>query len=487
MATISFKNASTGEVMNVTNIKLVAGRIFFSVRGKGCGQKFLNRNTCLVWDEDHPAGTWLKIAEGWEIVDAPKARAPRKPRASKVAVAEPQPEPVAEEPVVSTEPTTEPQPEPVAEEVEEPLVIGPIDTTYKEAKEALAALAEEEPTTAEPTTATVATALALGGASADKLKKSLSKKYGAMAEDILTAACTLLQGAIAGVTDELEVRKIATSVFAEYAKTEPVKAKLVAKTAHKSATKEYYCTDYEDIKQDVADGWHVYLFGAAGSGKTHTAEQIARDLGLDYYTQTTIQFAHDVRGYGDAGGRYIGTPFYEAFSKGGLYFQDEYDRSYAEAAIVLNTALANGYYDFPVVGRVKAHPNFRFMAAGNTKMKGADESYVTGQVIDASSRDRFGAFYECEYNHEVELNAIAKGDKETVKFVEDVRKAIEKCGITHIVSYRATAYMVERKKNMAKTLIRNTFKGLETDDVRMIYNALCDKDSKWAKAMATII
>ena len=154
---------------------------------------------------------------------------------------------------------------------------------------------------------------------------------------------------------------------------------------------------------------------------------------------------------------------------------------------MLNTALANGYYDFPVVGRVKAHPNFRFMAAGNTKMKGADESYVTGQVIDASSRDRFGAFYECEYNHEVELNAIAKGDKETVDFVEDVRKAIKTCGITHIVSYRATAYMIVRKKNMAKTLIRNTFKGLETDDVRMIYNALRNKSNAWAKAMATII
>lgn len=447
---ISFKNVTTGEVIAVSNIKNVAGRIFFSVRGKGCGQKFLNRNRCLVWDEDHPSGTWLKIADGWEIVEAPKAR---KPRASKVA--SPEPAPVAVEPVVSAEPTTEPT--------------------------------VEEPASTEPTTATVATALAICGASADKLKKSLAKKYGVMAEDILSAACTLLQGAISGVTDELEVRKIATSVFAEYAKTEPVKAKLVSKSAHKATTKEYHCKDYDDILKDVADGWNVYLCGAAGSGKTHTAEQIARDLGLDYYTQTTIQFAHDVRGYGDAGGRYIGTPFYEAFSKGGLYFQDEYDRSYAEAAIVLNTALANGYYDFPVVGRVKAHPNFRFMAAGNTMMKGADDQYVTGQVIDASSRDRFGSFYVCEYNHEVELNAIAGGDKELVAFVEDVRKALAKTGVTQIVSYRATAYMHARSTNKSKTLVRNTFKGMETDDIRMVYNALTDKKNEWAKAMATII
>ena len=135
---------------------------------------------------------------------------------------------------------------------------------------------------------------------------------------------------------------------------------------------------------DVRDGYNIYLYGAAGSGKSHTAEQIADALGLAFYGQTTIQFAHDVRGYGDAGGNFVDTPFFKAFAHGGLYFQDEYDRSNTEAAIVLNSALANGWYDFPVIGRVNAHPDFRFMAAGNTLMTGADEEYVSGQVQDAS-------------------------------------------------------------------------------------------------------
>lgn len=463
---MKFINESTREVKNVSNLKMRDGRIFFQVRNKGCGTKFFNNNTCLVLDEHVDDGTYLKVADGWALMDEPKVRKPRAKKSPKVATTEPEPtvEPIVTVPVYEPEPIVEPEPEPTAEPTTEPCV--------------------EEP---EPTTATVVTVAALCGIEADKLKKKLAKKYGEMAEEILAAAVTLLQGAITGVTNKSEVKAIVEEVFASHATAEPKKAALVAAKAKATTTKEYYCKDYDDIKQDVADGFNVYLFGAAGSGKTHTAEQVARDLGLEYYTQTTVQFAHDVRGYGDAGGKYIGTPFYEAFTKGGLYFQDEYDRSYAEAAIVLNTALANGYYDFPVVGRVKAHPNFRFMAAGNTKMKGADESYVTGQVIDASSRDRFGAFYECEYNHDVELNAIAKGDKETVDFVEDVRKAIKSCAITHIVSYRATAYMVVRKANMAKTLVRNTFKGLETDDVRMIYNALRNKSNAWAKAMATII
>lgn len=470
----TFKNIQTGETINVSNVKKIDGEWFFTVRGKGCGTRFYNRNVCFKFKKSAPNGTWLELVDGWEEIAPVKTRKPRATTAKKAAEPAPTAEPIVDEPIIIEEPVVAPATEPVAEEP----VVSAEPTTEPTV---------EEPASTEPTTATVATALAIGGASADKLKKSLAKKYGVMAEDILAAACTLLQGAIAGVTDELEVRKIATSVFAEYAKTEPVKAKLVSKSAHKATTKEYYCKDYKDILQDVADGWNVYLCGAAGSGKTHTAEQIARDLGLDYYTQTTIQFAHDVRGYGDAGGRYVGTPFYEAFANGGLYFQDEYDRSYAEAAIVLNTALANGYYDFPVVGRVKAHPNFRFMAAGNTLMKGADDQYVTGQVIDASSRDRFGAFYVCEYNHEVELNAIAGGDKELVAFVEDVRKALAKTGVTQIVSYRATAYMHARSANKAKTLVRNTFKGMEKDDIRMVYNALRDKDNEWAKAMATII
>lgn len=465
---MDFININTREIKHVSNLKMRDGRIFFTVRGKGCGTRFFNNNTCVVLDEHVADGTFLKCAEGWELTSEPaKPRKPRAPKATKAT--EPTPEPT------TTEPTTvvaeEPQPEPVEPTPEPEPIVEP---------------KAEEPTITDPT-ATTMTAAAICGIEAKKLKKELAKKYGAMAEDILAAACVLLQGAISGVTDKTAVRKIAEDTFAEFAATEPKKAALVAAKAKSATTKEYYCKDYDDIKQDVADGWHVYLVGAAGSGKTHTAEQIARDLGLDYYTQTTVQFAHDVRGYGDAGGKFVDTPFYKAFSGGGLYFQDEFDRSYAEAAIVLNTALANGYYDFPVVGRVKAHPNFRFMAAGNTMMKGADESYVTGQVIDASSRDRFGAFYICEYNHDVELNAIAKGDKETVAFVEDVRKAIARCGITHIVSYRATAYMVVRKKNLAKTLQRCTFKGLETDDVRMIYNALGNKSNAWAKAMATII
>lgn len=272
------------------------------------------------------------------------------------------------------------------------------------------------------------------------------------------------------------------------AATDEKKAKAERKPRAKKAVKkadEVHCAKYDRILAKVSRGRRVYLFGPAGSGKSHTAEQIARDLGITFYGQTTIQFAHDVRGYGDASGSFVDTPFYKAFAFGGLYFQDEYDRSNAEAAIVLNSALANGWYDFPVVGRVEAHPDFRFMAAGNTLMKGADDGYITGQEIDPSSRDRFDFYFEVGYLREVELH-IAHGNTDIVDFVEDVRQAIKSCGIEHVVSYRATSAMtdeVENENDLVSCCEEGVFKGLDVDARREIHAALQNKDSRWAKAL----
>ena len=69
-----FRNLNTNEEVNVSNLTLKNGRIFFSVRGAGCGKKFLNRNTCLVLDEHVENGTFLKCAEGWEMVQGKRGR-----------------------------------------------------------------------------------------------------------------------------------------------------------------------------------------------------------------------------------------------------------------------------------------------------------------------------------------------------------------------------------------------------------------------------
>lgn len=423
-----FKNQNTGEEVNVSNLTIKNDRIFFTVRGKGCGQRFLNRNTCLVLDEHVEDGTYLKTAEGWEVIKKKKTNGERKPKAEKP---QPQPEP-ADEPTDAVEVVEEEPKEENAHEVEN------VHTTNESTKD----------------------------------------------EQALINAIKNLRG---GAVDTAKVEEIVCNVLNRMAKDDPKKVSAVVKKARQNAKKEgeVYCEKFERIVAKVARGNNVYLFGRAGSGKSHTAEQVAERLGLDFYGQTTIQFAHDVRGYGDAGGNFQETPFFKAFANGGLYFQDEYDRSNSEAAIVLNSALANGWYDFPIVGRVNAHPNFRFMAAGNTLMKGADEEYVTGQIIDASSRDRFGFFFEVDYSHEVELK-IAGGNEEIVAFVEDIREAIKSTGIQQVVSYRATAAMrdeVENENDKEACIVESVCKGLEKDEIREIYGALKNKENAWAKAM----
>lgn len=308
-------------------------------------------------------------------------------------------------------------------------------------------------------------------------------------EQALIAAIKNIRG---GAVDIAKVREIVAEELSKLVATDAKKAAKVIDVVKKSNGKEkneVYCAKFQRIVAKVSRGNNVYLYGPAGSGKSHTAEQVAEALGLDFYGQTTIQFAHDVRGYGDAGGNFQETPFFKAFAYGGLYFQDEYDRSNAEAAIVLNSALANGWYDFPVVGRVDAHPNFRFMAAGNTLMTGADEEYVTGQEIDASSRDRFAYFFEIDYSHEVELR-IAHGNENIVSFVEDVRQAIKETGIKHVVSYRATAAMideVENENDLTACCDESVFKALDVDARREIYERLNEKTNVWAKALKNLI
>ena len=227
------------------------------------------------------------------------------------------------------------------------------------------------------------------------------------------------------------------------------------------------------------------MYGAAGCGKSHTARQLADALGLPFYESMQVMFAHDVKGYGDAGGNYQATPFFKAFTEGGVFFLDEVDASAPEALVVLNTAIANRRFDFPIVGNVTAHPNFRVVAAGNTAMTGADLEYVARSVQDAATENRF-SFFEMHYDRRVELPVCAGGDEVLMNFITDLRQAIRAANIIKCVSYRQTKLLADPdllKFGRVKALRRNVFKGMEEDEIRIIYGYLTDKENIWAQAM----
>lgn len=321
-------------------------------------------------------------------------------------------------------------------------------------------------------------------ANADEIKADLLAKYGTLGADVFEALCKVAAITPTRRSEEVDAEAV-RAIFEEMAKESPAKVKAITRNA--SATgNDYKCADFDEICDYVSDGQPVYLYGAAGCGKSHTAKQVANALGLDFYTQSQVLFAHDVKGYGDANGTYQETPFFKAFTRGGLFFIDEMDASAPEALVVLNTAIANRRYDFPIVGNVEAHPNFRIIAAGNTALTGADTEYTARAVQDASTINRF-SFFEMSYEKAVELPIMAKGDEVLYDFICDLRNAIKETRIQLCVSYRQTSILATDKAvkyGRDKALMRNVFGGRDTDEIRILHEALTDKLNVWAQAMA---
>jgi len=238
---------------------------------------------------------------------------------------------------------------------------------------------------------------------------------------------------------------------------------------HEAKTNNGYVVhkEYETIKACIENDIPVYLVGPAGSGKNHTLQQIATDLELDFYFTNAVQQEFKITGFIDAGGIYHETEFYKAFKDGGLFFLDEMDASIPEVLVLLNAAIANRYFDFPN-GKIFAHPEFRIVAAGNTVGDGADEQYTGRLTLDQSSLDRF-AVIEFGYDRNIEM-ALAKGNKELVDFINELREECKAIGIRATFSYRAiiSVNKLEKALPLDKVMVIAVVKGMDKDTIRTI-------------------
>lgn len=210
---------------------------------------------------------------------------------------------------------------------------------------------------------------------------------------------------------------------------------------------EVFHSKFEMIKTCVENKIPVYLAGPAGSGKNHTLEQVAKVLDLEFYFTNSVQQEYKLTGFIDAGGNFHETEFYKAFKNGGLFFLDEMDASIPEVLVLLNAAIANGYFEFPN-GKITAHEDFRVVAAGNTVGSGADEAYTGRMVLDQATLDRF-AIIEFGYDLGIEM-ALAKGNSQLVEFIEDLRKQAEEKGIRATFSYRCITMVIKLESSGMK-------------------------------------
>ncbi len=237
---------------------------------------------------------------------------------------------------------------------------------------------------------------------------------------------------------------------------------------------------YDQIATCIKCDIPVYLVGEAGTGKNFTLEQIAREMGLEFYFTNSVQQEYKLTGFIDAGGKFHETEFYKAFTKGGLFFLDEIDASIPEVLVLLNAAIANRYFEFPN-GRVEAHPDFRVVAAGNTVGSGADELYTGRLVLDQATLDRF-AVIEFDYDRNVEMS-LAHGNECLVNFVRGLRRFAKENGVRATFSYRCiitTTKLMETGMNLGIILQIAIFKGLDKDTINTFRTDL-DKDGNTGK------
>lgn len=493
------KNILTGEITKVSSLRVVNGQIcsyydFAEPSAKWLAKyPYFVRSEQTILDEQHGVECRVfTLAEGYELTKV-KSHKPKPASQPAPAVAD-----------VPAEEPAEHDAEEIIEEPAAPLTLPEYLTEYGEEKATEQIISEY--------------ALEFHVMKKSAIKKELSEKFGADLmpllfeaikkeagdapqpapapaasvpdADDLTSAFAALTPLFAGVQKNVTDAVMMTlqpiiDSLKKQAATQVQHIQITNSDGQTHQLDEVVCEDFEEILTYVSKGAPVYLYGAAGCGKSHTARQLADALGLPFYESMQVMFAHDVKGYGDAGGNYQATPFFKAFTEGGVFFLDEVDASAPEALVVLNTAIANRRFDFPIVGNVTAHPNFRVVAAGNTAMTGADLEYVARSVQDAATENRF-SFFEMQYDRRVELPVCAGGDEVLMSFITDLRQAIRAANIIKCVSYRQTKLLADPdllKFGRVKALRRNVFKGMEADEIRIIYGYLTDKENIWAQAM----
>lgn len=273
-------------------------------------------------------------------------------------------------------------------------------------------------------------------------------------------------------TEELEVElkdKLDNFIKETYGAL-PQKISLVTKDVEYDKQGLYH-KDFEKVLKLVNMNLPVMLTGGAGAGKNYMLEQVSKALNLDFYYTSTITQEYKLTGFIDGGGKYHETEFYKAFTQGGVFMLDEIDASIPECLVILNGAIANGYFDFPT-GREFAHEDFRVVCAGNTVGLGADIVYTGRNVLDGATLDRF-VLVEIDYDPRIEENLCQ--DQELRDFLYEVRASVKSNKINHIIGMRCFKYAYQLlvngfdKEFIVKSVV---LKGLGRDDINVLKNNL---------------
>ena len=198
----------------------------------------------------------------------------------------------------------------------------------------------------------------------------------------------------------------------------------------------------------------VMLVGPTGSGKTHSCNMLAENMGLKFYTEScneqmsTAALLGFKTGLGDT----VRTSFRECFELGGLFLLDEIDRGRPGVLSTLNSAIGNGFVTFPD-GLINMHKDFYIVAGANSFGRGGDRQYTSAVQLDGATLDRFFCMrWDYDYNliggiAGLPFNEIVKSPRKSgytaqswFDKVTSVMNSIQANDVRHTVSPRAVKY-----------------------------------------------
>lgn len=286
-------------------------------------------------------------------------------------------------------------------------------------------------------------------------------------------------------TTEKAVGSTSSKIKSELEKKEIEIPKVLPKVEENG---EVHHDRYDEIKCCLECGIPVYLAGPAGSGKNHTVEQIAKELGWNFYFSNSVQQEYKLTGFIDAGGKFHETEFSKACKEAAngndvVFFLDEMDASIPEVLVLLNAAIANGYFEFPD-GKITFNGKVHFVAAGNTVGSGADEMYTGRMVLDQATLDRF-AIIEFDYCLKIEM-AITKNNAELVEFIRQLRDEAKSKGIRATFSYRCMTMITKLEANgmnLEMAIKVSVVKGMDKDTINTLTPV---GNTKYHKALRNI-
>ncbi len=247
----------------------------------------------------------------------------------------------------------------------------------------------------------------------------------------------LIESLLSGVTPE-ECAAIASRIVEEKMPAGLPTVKIIIKDGKTKKINAATHEAFPRLLRLLSAGEDTYCYGPAGTGKTELGKQLAEALDLNFYFTSKISAEHHFQGFVDGSGKYHETPFFKAFTRGGLFLFDEMDASNPNVLTRLNAALANRRCDFPN-GIFEAHKDFICLGAGNTALGGASREYNARQQQDSALVDRF-LFVPVNYDESLELQLASAypNGKAAAERVQSIRAAVKRLKIRHTVSMRAT-------------------------------------------------